>query len=71
VLIQVRGLLEAAGPSLIGPVAFVAIVVVVVFVFCTGLAVVVALFHRDEKTRRDAIEVLRQLLGLFTRRGGR
>jgi hypothetical protein len=61
VLATVQELLVTLGPAASWLVVFIA-VVVAVFVLYVGLAVVVALFHRDEKARKQAASVLRMLL---------
>jgi hypothetical protein len=53
----VRDLLGAAGPGLICVAGLAGI-----FVLYVGVTLVVTLFHSDEKTRKHAAGVLRQLL---------
>jgi hypothetical protein len=61
VLATVLELLVTLGPAA-SWLAVVVAGVVGVFVVYVGLAVVVALFHRDEKARKHAVSVLRMLL---------
>ncbi|MBL7516966.1 hypothetical protein I6A84_02185 [Frankia sp. CNm7] len=61
-----QALLESTTAGLIWVVA-IAVGVTASFVLYIGLALGVALFHPDDKVRRHAAAVLRQLLGTFVR----
>jgi len=66
VLTFLRLLLETFGPT-VGWIGVLAAVVVSAFVIYVGVTLGVALFHSDEKVRRHAAVILRQLLSLFAR----